>query len=86
MITIKVITENRACFGVYKECTKNDCLKNNYKQKMVTCQEQSTQIITVKPKNELNNFRFFVHKMTAQSFKLEKFMTSQAANLFGHVR
>ena len=53
---------------------------------MVTCQEQSTHIITVKPKNELNNFRFFVHKMTAQSFKLEKFMTSQAANLFGHVR
>ena len=52
---------------------------------METCQEQSTHIITVKPKNELNNFRFFVHKMTAQSFKLEKFMTNQAENLFGHI-
>ena len=52
---------------------------------METCQEQSTRIITVKPKNELNNFRFFVHKMTAQSFKLEKFMTNQAENLFGHI-
>ena len=42
--------------------------------------------ITLKPKKELYNFRFFVHKMTGQSLKLGKFMADHMANRFGHVR
>ena len=34
---------------------------------------------------ELNNFKFFLHKMTGQRLKLGKFMTDQVANTFGHV-
>ena len=41
--------------------------------------------ITLKPEKELNNFEFFLHKMTGQSLKLGKFMTNQVANTFGHV-
>ena len=41
--------------------------------------------ITLKPEKELNNFEFFLHKMTGQSLKLGKLMTNQVANTFGHV-
>ena len=40
----------------------------------------------MKPKKELNNFQFSLHKMTGQSLKLGKFMTDQAVNTFGHAR
>ena len=39
----------------------------------------------MKPKKELKNLQFFLHKMTRQSMKLGKFMTNQVANMFGHV-
>ena len=40
----------------------------------------------MKPKKELNNFQFFLHKMTRQSLKSGKFMTYQVTNMFGHVQ
>ena len=40
--------------------------------------------ITLKPKNELNNFLFFfAFKMTGQSLKLWEFLTDQVSNTFG---
>ena len=41
--------------------------------------------MTIKPKKELDNFHFFVHKMTKQSLNLGKYMTDQVANTLGHV-
>ena len=40
----------------------------------------------MKPKKELDNFQFLVHRMTGQSLKLGKYMTDQVANTLGHVR